>query len=219
MEEYAPASIVDTLGKMPILDHVADFEVFIGNQIVRCDERVRCFPSEILTLPSDFQIRLSEFLTGFLAIATLLLFTGYLAMKPFQFLLSLPKKPWIVYGVPIGVGEEGLETHINSDLFPCRDMFYLAISFDSKLDVVTISTSHEAHPFDLCGGEGYNLLIRIANKTQTANPTAIGEGDVFSVSIQLPSSDFVFHASVIVLKLRIAFLPANHALSAAACLA
>src|SRR5215467_1364547 len=43
IEELSPRCIMDALGKCVVLDHVAYLQVFIGNQIVRCDKRVCLF--------------------------------------------------------------------------------------------------------------------------------------------------------------------------------
>jgi len=56
-EELPPSRIVDGLGKVAIPDHIADLEVFKGNQIARCDERVRRLPGEIFALPLHLQMR------------------------------------------------------------------------------------------------------------------------------------------------------------------
>src|SRR5579864_7013397 len=58
-EELPPGSIMDTLGKFMVLDQVADLKVFVGNQVVRRDKRVRRLASEIFTLPLHFQRRFS----------------------------------------------------------------------------------------------------------------------------------------------------------------
>src|SRR6185312_16074753 len=55
-EKVPPTGVGYGFGKMPVSDHIAYLEVLIGNQIARCDERVRRLTSEIFTLPLDFQI-------------------------------------------------------------------------------------------------------------------------------------------------------------------
>src|SRR5437588_3078614 len=39
-EELVPARVMNGFGKMPVLDQIADLQVFVGNQIARCDKRV-----------------------------------------------------------------------------------------------------------------------------------------------------------------------------------
>jgi hypothetical protein len=72
---------MDALGKCVVLDHVAYLEMFIGNQVVRRDKRVRLLPGKILTLPLHSQIRLCQFLSGFLAVLALLLFLRHAAPR------------------------------------------------------------------------------------------------------------------------------------------
>src|SRR6266704_499626 len=95
-EELAPGRIMDTLGKLMVLDQVADLKEFVGNQVVRRDERVRRFTSEIFTLPLHFQIRFSQALSSFLAILSLFLFTRHAPMETFQFCLRLAIVTWVL---------------------------------------------------------------------------------------------------------------------------
>jgi len=56
-QECAPSSVVNTLGKSSVAYHVAYLQVFVGNQIVRCDKRVCRFPGKIFALPLDLLVR------------------------------------------------------------------------------------------------------------------------------------------------------------------
>ncbi len=56
-QEHAPCGITDALGKMVVLDHIRDLEVFVGNQVVRRDERVCRLAGKIFTLPLHLEIR------------------------------------------------------------------------------------------------------------------------------------------------------------------
>ncbi len=73
-EEVTPCRIIDALGKLLVLDQVADLQVFVGNQVVRRDQRVRRFAGEIFTLPLHFQRRFRQALSGLFAILALLVF-------------------------------------------------------------------------------------------------------------------------------------------------
>jgi hypothetical protein len=55
-QEETPRCIADTLRKPMILDHVGNLEVFVGDQIVRLDQRPRSFAREVFTLPTHVQI-------------------------------------------------------------------------------------------------------------------------------------------------------------------
>ena len=88
VQELAPCGVMDALGKLVVLDHIADLKMLVGNQVVRRDKRVRCFASEIFTLPLHFQIGFSQALSGLLTVLTLLLFARDLPMETLEFRLS-----------------------------------------------------------------------------------------------------------------------------------
>ena len=50
-EELPPCRIMDALGQFVVFHQIADLKVFVGNQVVRRDQRVRRFAGEIFTLP------------------------------------------------------------------------------------------------------------------------------------------------------------------------
>ncbi len=66
--EDPPTSIMDTLGQVPVADHVADLKVLIGNQVVRRDQRVCLFAGKIFALPVHLQIAFRQCCSGLLAI-------------------------------------------------------------------------------------------------------------------------------------------------------
>lgn len=67
-QEGAPARVLDGFGEVAVLDHVADLQVFKGNQIVRGDERACLFPGKVLALPLNLEIALRQCLPGFLPV-------------------------------------------------------------------------------------------------------------------------------------------------------
>src|SRR5215468_10007883 len=102
-------------------------------------------------------------------------------MQAFQLLFCLAQEARIRNRIPIGVGIEDFQAHINANHAPCRDMFYLARGSDAKLNVVAISALDNPHAFDLLGGESFNLLSPIAYQAQSANAAAIAEGDMAAI--------------------------------------
>jgi hypothetical protein len=50
-------------------------------------------------------------------------------------------------------------------------------------------------------------LFLVAYETKPPNPTAISERDMFAINRELPASGFVLDTSIVVLELRITFLP------------
>ena len=67
-EETSPRGVTDGLGQLVVLHEVGDLQVLVGNQVVRRDQRVCRFPGKIFTLPTNFEIRLCQSLSGFLPI-------------------------------------------------------------------------------------------------------------------------------------------------------
>jgi hypothetical protein len=49
--EDTPSCILDRFGKFPVPHHVPNVQVFIGNEIARCHERVCLLSGKIFTLP------------------------------------------------------------------------------------------------------------------------------------------------------------------------
>src|SRR5258708_7944395 len=85
-------------------------------------------------------------------------------------------------------------------------MLHLALGLHRELCVVAISAFDDAHPFDLLERKSSDLLFFVAHQTQSTNAAAIGKGDMFAVTVQLPTRLFVLNTAIVVLKLRIALL-------------
>src|SRR5690349_13350777 len=67
-QKQPPTGIADTLGKVMVLDEVGNLQIFIGNQVVRRDERTCRLGGEVFTLPGNFQMTFGESFDGSLAI-------------------------------------------------------------------------------------------------------------------------------------------------------
>src|SRR6266851_3885564 len=185
---------------------VADGKVLIGNQVARRDQRVCLFAGKIFTLPLHFQMLFGQSLSGLLSIGRFLLCTRETASQSLEFLLSFAIMARVGYGVSFGVGQETLKTNINTNLFPGWNMLNLALGLDTEVAVVSICTADSAHPLDTLSGKGLDMLLLVANQTEATNAAAIGEGDMFAIIIQLPTSLLILDRAVVVLKLGIAFL-------------
>ncbi len=206
-EELSPGCIMDTLGKLVVLDHVAYLKVFIGNQVVRRDERVRRFPSEIFTLPMHFQIAFRKGLSSFLAVFAPLVLARNEAMQAFEFLFGFAIMTRVVYGVAIRIRVEAFQSHINTDHVASSKVFNLALGLNGELAIVAIGPMDNAYALDLFDGKGCNLLFLVTHKPQPSDPAAIGEGDMLAIGVKLPSRLFVLNTPVIMLELGIALLP------------
>src|SRR5712691_1424805 len=177
-QEPSPRCIADGLRQLVVLDHIADLKVFIGNQIARCDQRVRTLAGEILTLPLDFQVRHGQSLASLFAIGRLLLLLGYTPMKPRQLLLSLAQKARIVYRIAIRVRVECLQPHIDPYGLACGLMHHLPLCLDAELDRVAIGSSDDAHAFDLLLWKGFDGLLLVPYQAEASYARAVREGDV-----------------------------------------
>ena len=83
-KELPPGCIADRFGEVMVLDHVTDRKLFIGNQVVRRDKRVRLLSGEIFTLPLYLQMSLSKFLLCLFTVLGLLGTFGMFALKFLQ---------------------------------------------------------------------------------------------------------------------------------------
>ncbi len=127
-------------------------------------------------------------------------------MQSLQLLLGLAQRTGVGDGGAMRVRIELLEPNINAHLSTRCHMLHLALCLDSKLVIVAVCPLDNTHSLDVFDREGRNLLVLVADQTQTPDGCGIGEGEVASVGVQFPPGLLVLHTSIVVLKLRIAFL-------------
>src|SRR6266576_3578030 len=144
---------------------------------------------------------------GLLSIGRFLLFARETPGKTLELRLRFAVVARVGDSVSLRVSQEALKTHINTKLTARCNMLDFAGSSDAELAGVAIGAADNANPLDIFHGKGLDLLFLVSDQTQATNATAIGEGDMTACIVELPTSRLVFHASVIVLKLGIAFLP------------
>jgi len=205
-KEPTPRCIADALCQLPILDEVADLQVFVGNQIVRFDERACRLSGKVFTLPVYFQISISQRFPAPLALSALLFLAGKPSMQLLQPLLCFSQMTGVLNGVAFRVREKCFQAHIYPGVFASRNMFSASLSLQGKLSIVAIGPLDEAYPLDLLERKLCHFLLPIANQAQVSNTTAIGEGDVLAIGFQFPAGLFVLHRSIIMLKTGIALL-------------
>jgi|GEM_PF-812811 len=213
LQKYPPSGVMNALCQFAVADHIADLKVLIGNQVARRDQRVCLLSGKIFALPLHFQMLLGQCFAGFLSIGRFLLFARKPSLEPPQLLFSFAVVPRVVYRVSLGVGQKALEPNIDTQLFPGWNMLDIAFGRDCELAIVAISPADNANPFDVFHGKSLDLLFLVPNQSETTNPTAIGEGDMTSIIVKLPTRLFVFHKSIGVLKLGIPFLSGLFALA------
>jgi hypothetical protein len=127
-------------------------------------------------------------------------------VEALELLFRLSIMTWVRDKVPVGIGVEDLQTHVDAHHAARLDMFTLSFGLDAELSVVAISAAQEANSLDLLDWEGFDVLSAIADQAQSANAAAIGEGDVASIGVELPCRLFVLHTPIVMLKLGIALL-------------
>src|SRR5579859_3782883 len=120
-------------------------------------------------------------------------------MQALEALFYLAIVTRVRYDVAIRVGIECSQSHINTHGFASRHVLQVSFCLHSKLQVVAISTPHQAYPLDLLAGKGFDIAR--ANEPKATNPTAIREGDMLAIRFQLPSCGFVLDAASGMLKL------------------
>src|SRR5436853_2492529 len=146
---------------------------------------------------------LGQSFPGLLSIGGFLLFARKSSLETFESRLRFAVVARVGDSVSLRVSQEALESDINTKLMARCNMLDFAGSSDAELGIVAIGTTDNANPLDIFHGKGLNLLLFVSNQTKAS----IGEGDMTACIVELPTSCLVFHASVIVLKLGIAFLP------------
>ena len=191
--ELSPTSIVNALGEVPVLHHVVYLKVFVGNQVVRADERVRCLASEIFTLPGYLQIALCQMLSGFLPVLRLLVFTRDPPMQTLQAFFSLAVVTRILNRVSFAIGQERFQSDIDPDLLACWVMHDFTCGLYPKLTLVAIGPLDNTNPLDLPDGKRFDLLLFVSNEPHTPNATAVCEGDMLPIRQEPPPCLFVFH--------------------------
>src|SRR6266446_2145820 len=205
-QEPSPRCITDGLGKPMVLDEVLYLQVFIGNQVARRDKRACRFPGKVLTLPTHFQIRSCQPLPSLVAVLALFLFRRYSTVQAFQFLFGLAQEPRVLYRMPLRVGVERFQPHVDPHLFPCGLMHDLTLRLHTELDEVAVRTAHETYSFDILEGKRLDVLLLIPDESQTSDATPVCEGDVLAIRGYFPARVFVLDRSIIVLELGIALL-------------
>ena len=212
-QEGSPPGIMDGLGEMPVPDHVAYLQVFVGNQIVRGDKRACLLAGKVFALPLYLEIPFRQGFPGFPAVLASLVLARHLPMQPLESLLGLAVVVRVLDRMSIGVGVVGTQPYIYPGLLACGDMLNHPVGLNAKLDVVAVCPSEQAHPLDLLDREGLDLLPLVSNQPHPPDATAIREGQVPAVGVQFPARLLVLHRAVIVLEAGIA-LPARFLLLA-----
>jgi hypothetical protein len=206
LEEDPPSGIVDRFGKLAVTDHIAYLKVFVGNQVARRDIRVCHFAGKILTLPLHFQMLLGQTFLSLFSVRRLLLFAGEASLEASKLLLGLSVVSGVLNRLASRVGQVGFESNINTKLFARWDVFDFAFGINAELSIVAICTPDNANPLNLLNGKLLDTLIGIANQFEATYFMTIGEGDMTTTIVKLPTRRFVLDTPVVPLKFGVSFL-------------
>ena len=127
-------------------------------------------------------------------------------MQLLQALFRFPEMTGVGDRVPFAIGQEYGETHIDASNLAGRNMVHTPLCIHGKLTIVAIRTPDEPYPLDLLRGKVFNALPVVADQSQAANATAIGEADMLAIQLYLPAGLLILDRPIIMLKTRIAFL-------------
>src|SRR5262249_10479047 len=131
-------------------------------------------------------------------------------MEALQLLFGFAEESRIGNSNAFRVDREGLQAHINADLFVGWLMGEGPLRFHGKLNKIVICPLDQSDTRDLShreGGNAWALVAFLTDQTHRANTPAIGEGEPFAIGFQLPTSILVFNGTVSMLETRITFLP------------
>jgi len=126
--ELAPASIRYTFGKMMVLHHAFDVQVFYGNTTVLTYHSAGNFMMKISTLIANLAVGFGNLFSCLHTVFGTLLFRRQTALFPYQLFFGLTKMFRIIYYCPIGQNGKGKE--------PC---ITLALDFVSRVTSFTAS--------------------------------------------------------------------------------
>jgi hypothetical protein len=111
--KFTPCCITDRLSQVPILDHVANPQVFQCHEVVRLHSAPCSFYCKVSTLALKFQMCFSQALDCFTSILGIFDFFRGSALRSFEALLSPPQMSRIFNSIAIRIGVEVVQSHIN----------------------------------------------------------------------------------------------------------
>ncbi len=115
IEECAPTGIHDALCKGTVLHHVENLQLLYRNRMILLCVLLGRLVMEVTTLPFDLEMGLRRAARCFAVSFRAFLATGYHALFASQGFLRGAIEARVLNGMPLAIGQEGLETHINAD--------------------------------------------------------------------------------------------------------
>jgi hypothetical protein len=201
LPEDTPARVVDALSQVAP-DHVLDFQVLKGNQVVGPDYAPRQLHGVVFALPLDFQMNSGQVFLGSNIITALLL---SLPEPPRYRLVSFPDTPLglaiearVRLDVTVTVGVKASQAQIKTDsgsawLYGCP-----AVDIHTELGIAAVSSLQDAHPLDLICVAALQRFE--AFELQRSYPKPVTQGQTAARSVQLPACLLVLDATVLLLE-------------------
>ncbi len=114
-EKRAPTGVHDGFGKLMVLHHSGDSQVFNDNALIGLSIRLGRLKVMVTTLTVDLEMGLCCATSGFPASVTALLATGDHTLLASQGALTRAIETRVLNHVAFTIGQEGLEPHVNTD--------------------------------------------------------------------------------------------------------
>jgi len=115
-EERTPTSIQNGFRQVMVLDHIRDLKVLNRNALIAESIGLGDLKVMVSALTVNLQMRLGNVTRCFTEAFAALFSSRELALFAPQGLLRGAIEAWISNGVPFTIGQEGLETYINTDI-------------------------------------------------------------------------------------------------------
>ncbi len=194
VSESRPSCVTNRFRQLPVLNHVPHHQVDLGNQVVRLDDASCQLHGKIFTLPTYLEVLCAQPVLTLGSIFRALLSSRKSSTKALESFLRLSEVAGIFNRLPVRIGVEVSQPHIQSDCFACWFSFLNSLNIKAKLNVVPIGTTHNPNSLNLL--QLIEMQITGSPHLKTSDFETIGESDSSSIFRQLPATGFVFYRTV-----------------------
>ncbi len=192
--ESRPCSIRNRFSQKSISDHIPHLQVLVCNQVARLDYASCQLHGKIFTLPTYLEVLPAQAIPRLSSILRAFWSPRKSAIKPLERFFGLPEVSWVVNSLPIRIGVEVRQSHIQPNGFTCWLSFLNPFDIKTKLNVVPIGTTNNPNPLDLL--QLIKMQLTGSPHLEASSLKPIGEGDSSPIFRQLPACCFVFNRTV-----------------------
>jgi hypothetical protein len=114
-KELTPTSVTNRFGKVMVLDHITDSQVFHSNHAMRLSVLLSRFEVEITTLTGYLEMGLCRTLSGFPLAMRAFLATAHYTLLTSECALALAVITWVFNGIAVTVCEKRFETNVDAN--------------------------------------------------------------------------------------------------------